>query len=482
MFFIGRWNVDRSFQQYVENVEIARIARLTGLLEAGYARQGNWDFLRKSPEQWLKLLGESFPGRHHGPPGPMGQGGFPGHGQRPGPPPVPVNPAASADQADIRLNNSEGRFGGPEEPTPFILLNERKQPFLSETGAPSSPIPPDLILNPLHYQGKVVGYLGMFPHPRPPDELQRRFLHEQGAGFSLVAGMLILLAASFSFPLARRLIRPLKTLAAATDQLAAGHFSIRVPVTSADELGQLARGFNAMAQTLEQNEQARRQWVADISHELRTPLAILRGEVEAIQDGIRIANSDAIDSLHGEVLRLERLVDDLYQLSLSDLGALTYRKEELEPGPLLSSLLASYQPQFTSRRITMRSTLPQDNDAVLFGDPERIRQLFTNLFDNSLKYTDPGGTIIVRLTCDSTCATFVCEDSPPGVPESAIDRLFERLFRVEASRNRAGGGAGLGLAICRNIVEAHSGSIEASHSSLGGLRITVTLPLTGGNA
>jgi len=474
MLLIGRWNIDRGFRRYIENVEQIQLARLAVRLETGYARQGNWDFLKKSPERWFGLLAESFPERHLGPPVSMEQNTFPGENRGPNQGPVFMGSGPPSPEGGRHFDYSGGRIGGPEAGMHFVLLDEAKRPLFAAANIPSN-----TFLKPLHYRGRTVGYLGLLPHLRPPDELQRRFLKEQGMALSLVAGTLVLLAASFSFPLARRLIRPIKALAAATDRLAAGEFSTRVTVTSTDELGQLARGFNSLAQTLEMNEQTRRQWVADISHELRTPLAILRGEVEAIQDGIRPANPDSIDSLHGEVMRLERLVDDLYQLSLSDLGALTYRKEELGLEILLSSVLTSYRSQFASRKITMETSIPQGGKAVVFGDPERMRQLFANLFDNALKYTDPGGTIAVRLAYDNEHVIIDIEDSAPGVSNSEIGRLFERLYRVEASRNRAAGGAGLGLAICRNIVEAHDGDIEARHSPLGGLWIRIELPLTG---
>ncbi|MDR3581226.1 MAG: ATP-binding protein [Oryzomonas sp.] len=485
MFLIGRWSIDRGFRRYMDNVEKTQLVRLAGRLETGYAAQESWDFLKKEPEQWFRLIAESFPEGHLRPPMPMEQGGPREPDQRPpfigpGPPPPEDSRRFVINGSRISSHGGNRRFiggmgiNGGQIDNHFILLDEAKRPLFAPPGIPSN-----AFLKPLIYKGRTVGYLGLLPHRRPPDELQRRFLKEQGMALSLVAGTLVLLAASFSLPLARRLIRPIKALAAATDRLAAGEFSTRVTVISTDELGQLARGFNSLAQTLEKNEQTRRQWVADISHELRTPLAILRGEVEAIQDGIRPANPDSIDSLHGEVVRLERLVNDLYQLSLSDLGALTYRKEELELEILLSSVLTSYRPQFAAREIAMEADIPQDGKTVVFGDPERMRQLFANLFDNTLKYTDPGGMIAVRLACRSESVTIDIEDSAPGVPNSAIGRLFERLYRVEASRNRAAGGAGLGLAICRNIVEAHAGAIEARHSSLGGLWIRIELPLTG---
>jgi two-component system sensor histidine kinase BaeS len=278
--------------------------------------------------------------------------------------------------------------------------------------------------------------------------------------------------------LARRLVRPIRALASATHRLAAGQFDIRVPVGSSDELGHLARDFNSLAVTLEKNEQARRQWVADISHELRTPLAVLRGEIEALQDGIRQPTPDSVRSLHGEVLRLSRLVDDLYQLSLSDLGALTYRKENLDVAELLTEALTSYRPELAQKEIRLTLELPRRGTAKVFGDPERLHQLFANVLDNALKYTDAGGALAIRLDVGDGQARLDFQDSAPGVPESKLERLFDRLYRVETSRNRAAGGAGLGLAICRNIVEAHAGRITAQPSPLGGVWIRITLPLT----
>jgi two-component system, OmpR family, sensor histidine kinase BaeS len=285
-------------------------------------------------------------------------------------------------------------------------------------------------------------------------------------------------AAGLSLPLANRLVRPVKALAAATGRLAAGEFATRVPVASADELGQLARDFNVLALTLEKNEQTRRQWVADISHELRTPLAILRGEIEALQDGVRQPTPESINSLHGEALRLGRLVEDLYQLSLSDLGALTYHKEELDLAVVLTAALAHYRPELTGKRIALTAEIPRAGAAVVFGDPERLHQLFANLLDNAVKYTDQGGKLEVRLTCRDHEATIDLADSAPGVPESELERLFDRLYRVESSRSRDAGGAGLGLAICRNIVLAHTGTITAHPSPLGGVLIRIALPLT----
>ena len=356
----------------------------------------------------------------------------------------------------------------------IFLLDAGKQPLF----APAD-IPGNVNLKPLRHQDRVIGYVGFLPHRRLSDERQLRFMKEQRLALVLVGGVVLLLAAGFSFPLANRLVRPIKALAAASGRLSAGEFSTRIAVTSTDELGHLARDFNALALALEKNEQARRQWVADISHELRTPLAVLRGEIEALQDGIRQPTPDSINSLHGEVQRLGRLVNDLYQLSLSDLGALTYRKEEIDVARLLSEALASYSPELAAMEIALANDILPETTIKVFGDPERLRQLFANLFENSLKYTEPRGNLAVRLAGSDGQVTIDIEDSAPGVPESELVKLFDRLYRVDASRNRSAGGAGLGLAICRNIVEAHAGTITAHTSPLGGVWIRIVMPLSG---
>ena len=189
-----------------------------------------------------------------------------------------------------------------------------------------------------------------------------------------------------------------------------------------------------MALTLEKNEKARRQWVADISHELRTPLAVLRGEIEALLDGIRDTTPDAVRSLHAEALRLHRLVDDLYQLALSDLGTLTYHKEDLDLAGVLRNPIEPYHAEFAGKRIKISADIPQETDITVFSDRERLQQLFTNLLDNSLKYTDAGGELAISLSCSNSQAVLEFQDSAPGVQEDELDRLFDRLYRVEASQ------------------------------------------------
>jgi len=458
MFLIMQLSIDRGFLRYVNTMEHTRLARLAERLAESYERALGWNFLGNDPDGWRRFVAASLPDEAPGPP----------EGRRDGehPPPPPGDAGHPPDHPP------------PGEVRNYVmrvfLLDARKQPLYGPGSFPAS-----VELVPVSSPKGVVGYLGLLPHRRLSDERQLRFLKEQKLALGLVGGVVLLLATGLSFPLANRLVRPVRALAAATGRLAAGEFATRVPVMAHDELGLLARDFNELAHTLERNEQLRRQWVADISHELRTPLAIIRGEIEALQDGVRQPTPAAIDSLHGEALRLGRLVDDLNQLSLSDLGALTYRKVELDLAEVLDAALAQYRQEFAARQIAVDAHIPAESKVLVYGDRERLRQLLTNLLDNSLTYTDPGGKLDVRLACRDGEAVLDIEDSAPGVPAEELERLFDRFYRVESSRNRAAGGAGLGLAICRNIVLAHAGTIEARESSLGGVGIRVILPLAG---
>ncbi|HBX12307.1 MAG TPA: two-component system sensor histidine kinase BaeA, partial [Leclercia adecarboxylata] len=266
-----------------------------------------------------------------------------------------------------------------------------------------------------------------------------------------------------------------KRLVEGTHQLAAGDFTTRVDTRSQDELGKLAQDFNQLASTLEKNQQMRRDFMADISHELRTPLAVLRGELEAIQDGVRKFTPESVTSLQAEVGTLTKLVEDLHQLSMSDEGALAYQKAPVDVINILEMASGVFRERFASRDLRIELSLP--DNAVVFGDRDRLMQLFNNLLENSLRYTDAGGALRISGKCEDHRFALTFADTAPGVSDDQLHRLFERFYRTEGSRNRASGGSGLGLAICVNIVEAHGGTLRAAHSPFGGVSITVELPL-----
>jgi two-component system sensor histidine kinase BaeS len=272
-------------------------------------------------------------------------------------------------------------------------------------------------------------------------------------------------------------LAPVKRIAASTHRLATGDYTTRVPASSNDELGRLAEDFNQLALALAKNEQLRRGFMADVSHELRTPLSVLKGELEAIEDGIRPMSLATVQSLQGEVATLGKLVNDLYELSLSDVGALSYRKTRIDVFEVLRSTLPAFRERFAEKSIGLELQLQDEDEAFCHADPDRLRQLFNNVFENAVRYTDAGGKLVVSGFEDGRMLRLDFHDTKPGVPKEVLPHLFERFYRVESSRNRATGGAGLGLAISRNIVEAHQGSITADASPLGGLWISVSIPI-----
>ena len=420
LFLVVQWSLDRGFNQYLQKMDQDRLGELAADLGRRYAEWGDWDFLKQGP-----------------PPGSF-----------------PPSPGKS-----------------PSGGGPLVVLNADRQPVWG-----SSPPGAEIVFRPITVRDRVVGYAGLLSPKHFLHPIQVQFLKEQRLALALAAAALVLAAALLSLVLARRLVRPIKNLASATREVASGRYETRLPVRSSDELGSLARDFNEMAETLEKHEKARRQWIADISHELRTPVAVLRGEIEALLDGIRPVTTGRIRSLHGETLRLTRLVEDLYQLALSDLGALTYRKEALDPFDLLPRVGETYGPSFQDKGLGFLLQIPPDNKTLVFGDRERLEQLFINLAENSLRFTDPGGQLRISGLWEGDRVVIEFQDSPPGVPEAELEHLFDRLYRLEGSRNRASGGAGLGLAICKTIVEAHSGTISAQSSPLGGLLIRISLP------
>lgn len=472
MFFLVHWSFGRGFLNYVNTVESRRLDSLVVLLRETYQAEGNWGFLQGNQRLWRQFLVASTPD------GPQRLG-------------LPEEMSMSRPENGHRRPYGMGGGMGPRRMRPPEIRQELKHLFEfrvalldADKSVVEGPrrLPPDVTLIPLEVDSDVRGYLAYFSQKNLLADYQLRFIQQQKKSFAAVSLLIAVLAALLALPLARRLVRKINSLALATHSLAAGKYDARLEVGPSDELGQLTTDFNSLAITLERNEALRRQWVADISHELRTPLSVLRGEIEALQDGVRKPTTETISSLHAEVMRLNRLVDDLFQLSMSDIGALTYRKEVGDIGSLLKNSADLFRQELADRHISLTVEAGEDKDTVIFGDPERLRQLFGNLFSNSLKYTDPGGAVHVNYSGNADRIEILFQDSTPSVEQADLEKLFDRLYRVESSRSRSSGGTGLGLAICRNIVEAHGGSITAEPSSLGGLLIRIVFSVGGNSA
>jgi len=469
LLIIMWWSINRGFYQYLGAMDQKRLSQISEDLTRKYNQNGSWHFLQHDPPQWNSIGPPvSPPTGTDRPPMPFqddklfGHPAFKPKGNTFSSPPPPKN-----DRYDRNFLPQK-----KEPPDPLIILNADK---ISIYGARHAHEEVDF--QHIIVRGNTVGYIGVLSPRHFLDPMQIRFLAKQKKALFFAAAAMVIIVMLISWPLSNRLVKPIRQMAAATHDIASGKYTTRISVSSNDELGALARDFNAMAQTLEKNEKARRQWVADISHELRTPVAVLQGEIEALLDGIRKTTPESIRSLHAETLRLKRLVEDLYQLSISDLGALNYRKQNLDLLELLKDSIESYRLEFKEKHIALEDCIARGKEAIGFADPERLGQLFANLLENSLRYTGVGGQLKIQAEVLAGFVLIEFQDSKPGVPPEDMEKIFNRFYRSEQSRNRASGGAGLGLTISRKIVEAHDGEISAHTSPLGGLAVRIKIPV-----
>ena len=486
MAVFSKWSLDRGFLNYVNKLDARGHDAFIVKLKNHYMERGNWSSLQGNIHLWNDLISSTFdlpPGPGFRPPPPKFQGNDRGLredtplDQNPENPP----PQRTTQKAGERPPMRSGQPGPREQPPRPRFLDHRLTLFDSQklrVVGPNS-LEADQNFVPIELNNEIVGFLGVLPLKKFTAQEDISFIKEQSLAFVGFGFFLLLTAIISSTLLAKHMVKPIHALTQASKRLTKGEFETRVRVFSQDEIGQLALDFNSMAESLQQNRSARQRWLADISHELRTPLTILRGELEALQDGIRPLNVESIVSLHAETVRLGKTVHDLYELSLSDMGALSYQKEDVVPTDILEQELSSFQTRLSEKQIKVVLTISGSHQAIILGDSQRIFQLFTNLLENSYRYTDPNGALEIDVENLDQQVLIRIKDSEPGITGEERAQIFDRLYRIEHSRNRRFGGAGLGLAICKNIVHAHGGIIEALPSSLGGLEIRISLPVKG---
>ena len=328
----------------------------------------------------------------------------------------------------------------------------------------------------LYMGDKVIGFLQVTKSNQPTDTMAKDFLQKQTDTILIIIGLSILLSAAAATLLAVHFRRPISRLVEGSRLLANGNFSTRLIEARSDELGELAHSFNQLADKLEQAEQTRRQWVADTSHELRTPISVLRAQLEAMQDGIRPPNQENIALMLRQILSLNKLIDELYALARADIGELQYQMQSLDVWKLVLEVADNFKEKLAANQLRLILSAPIVCSKVQ-GDPDRLRQVFTNLLENCCRYTAPGGCISLSVEIQKTALLICVDDSAPAVPDEALAQLGQRFYRVDPSRNRQQGGAGLGLALCARIIEAHYGKIEFSHAPTGGLRVQCFFPL-----
>jgi len=515
IFTVVQWSFDRGMLNYVNQKQLDNLQLFSENLSNYYQKQGNWHSLltasnlqksrpapnhsprakkpkndkhfkrkpedRKPPPQdslWLTILrlseqGESLPDdidtyldaylsntiknnfdkNAYGPPRPRREN------NRDFPPP------RKGDQRSKKEPPTEFGHDGAKP----ALLDKNKALVIGHYRD-------DFSLKAIKLNNQVIGYLALPPAKHLTDTFDLAFAKQMQQNLLYTFLVFFILIILIALPLSRHFVLPIKRLERAMRLLNKGDFKVNLKVSGKDELASLSRNFNDLAQTLSQNEDSRNRWLANISHELRTPIAIIKSEIEAIEDGIRAFNLKSLHSLSEEVLHLQKLVADLTELTNAEIGALRYQKERINVSELIEQNINRHQHK--ASEIGLSISCKVENRALyIWADETRVNQLLDNIVNNSIKYTQAPGVISVNLSQKSASAMIIIDDTLPGVPSESLDKLFEHLYRVDSSRNRKTGGSGLGLSLCKSIVLAHQGSITASESSSGGLRICCTLPL-----
>ena len=291
------------------------------------------------------------------------------------------------------------------------------------------------------------------------------------AGFrALVAGALALAMVQL---LARGMTSPLREMASAAASMADGDYTRRVTATSRDEVGELARAFNAMAAELSEVERLRKDLVANVSHELRTPITALRATLENLVDGVAPADPVTLRTMLAQVERLGRLVSQLLDLSRLEAGVTPLQRRVFEVAPVLEEVadLSRLHTPGVEVAVSVHPPSPRVD-----GDPERVHQVVANLVENAVRYSPPGGTVELRASNGPDTVTIEVSDDGPGIADAEAQRVFERFYRADTARSSRHGGAGLGLAIARWIVDLHGGDIRSERRHPRGCRMVVELP------
>ena len=327
---------------------------------------------------------------------------------------------------------------------------------------------------PIQVDGQTAGYLIFSPPPYNENSPEGDFLDRINQLLVYSALVTTAVALALGILLARSLTSPIRDLTRATHAVSEGDLSQQVHVHSRDELGELAGAFNKMSSALAASINARRQMTADIAHELRTPLSLILGHAEAVHDGILPSTKENFEIIREEAGRLEHLVDDLRTLSLADAGELSIEKQPISMQKLLQDIASVYQHRLQKQNITLELDFPAELPSVQ-ADANRMTQVLTNILDNALRYTPENGKIILAANKVKEGIELTVRDSGAGIAAEEVSHIFDRFYRLDASRDREEGGSGLGLAIAKSIVQAHGGQIWAESVPSQGLIVYILL-------
>ena len=466
-----QWSIGKGMIDYVNTKEQQALQPLIKSLANAYQINDDWSSLRNKNRKFSDLVYLKLNGSQFMQPAPDNR-----------PPPIEFN--ARHNDLDPLLNQRQNNKNRQppwrstlDNPSPwYSVLDSQKNLvvgyYRNQSDYNQMPISID--------DDEIVGFLLVPKRDQVFDGYELAFIEQQESYLWLFALIALLLVGLVSLPLARNVLGPINLIAQGMHQLTQGTYKQKIVLARKDEFGELIRDFNELALTLDENENARKRWLANISHELRTPVAILRGELEAILDDVRPLNKENIESSNDEVKHLQYLIDDLHQLTSADIGGMHYRKSNQYINAWLTSEVDKYRSYLSDAGITLETAI-SDEHAEVFADRTRLYQLFENIINNCIKYSQATLVKISSKVDESASQPMLIvtvEDNGIGVDSHHLENLFEYLYRVDDSRNRKTGGTGLGLSICAHIVAAHQGTISASHASQGGLAINITLPLT----
>ncbi|WP_448553270.1 ATP-binding protein [Thalassotalea montiporae] len=457
---LARWSFERGFLDYINALELQRLTQIADQLALEYADNNDqWQGLSK--QRFERILRQAHrPGDMSAPPPPKGHR-----------PPPHRMPKHGRDHSPIEPQRepSHGRLGPPT-----ALFDNGGRHLM---GTPFWDDITEFFTMPVMVDGQQVGLIKSAPRRHFETAQETEFSRQQLTTSMIIAVVCLVIAFFVSRWMANLLLAPIKRTIDGVAKISAGDYQTRLNEQRNDEIGELMQNLDRFALSLDEGRSARQRWLADISHELRTPVTVLTGEIEALKDGIRPFDHTQLLSLEQEITRLRHLIEDLYELSVSDIGGLNYQFSELNISDQVAQAVGMLRQQLQDTGLDI--SLAAEPNIVISGDSRRLNQLMTNLLNNSRAYTDAPGKLAIQVSRQANFAEISIEDSEPGVALEDCEKLFEPLFRLEASRSRRTAGAGLGLAICRNIVEAHQGTITAQPSALGGLSVVVKLPLTG---
>ena len=332
---------------------------------------------------------------------------------------------------------------------------------------------------PIILDGELVGYL-FFP-PGDPKEYFGSHPVLTSIDLLLIYSALgaLILALVLGLVLSRTLSRPLQELSSAAQRAATGDLTQKVEITSRDEIGVLAQSFNQMMEDLERLLASRRQMTADIAHDLRTPISVILGHAEGVHDGVIEPSKETFEIVRDEALRLERLVKDLRDLSMADVGELSLELKPLSPTWLIEQVEKTALPLMAVKSLSLDVNLGEPLPDVM-ADSDRLLQVLRNVMDNAIRYTPEAGQVQLSATVvdQGACVQFNVVDGGQGVADEDLDKIFNRFYRTDPSRRRDREGSGLGLAIARSITEQHGGEIWAESVPGGGLQISIKLPVS----